>query len=121
LRSIPAVASVLVAFSVSTASVTAAPEHKNLQVLDKNITKDELKKTMNEFAEQLGVKCTFCHIPDQFEKDDRKHKLDARKMIKLVQHMRANRADYFKPTVKPEEITCAGCHRGKPEPEPFVP
>lgn len=107
--------------AASSGVVSAAPEHKNLQVLDKNISKDDLKKTMNEFSEALGVKCSFCHIPDQYEKDDRKHKLDARKMIKLVQHMRAMKADYFKVSTKAEEINCAVCHRGKAEPEPFVP
>ena len=34
----------IVAFLSATA--TAAPEHKNLQVLDKNISKDDLKKMM---------------------------------------------------------------------------
>lgn len=100
---------------------TASAQHKNLQVLDKTISPDDLKKQMNEFAEQLGVKCTYCHVPDFPEKDDKKHKLDARKMIRLVQHMRANRNDYFKVTVKPADINCGVCHRGKAEPEPFVP
>lgn len=47
----------IVAFLSATA--TAAPEHKNLQVLDKNISKDDLKKMMEGFAAQLGVKCRF--------------------------------------------------------------
>ncbi len=103
------------------ATTSAAPEHKNLQVLSKDISKDELKKTMDGFAEQLGVKCTFCHIVDQYEKDERPHKADARRMIKLVMDMKAKKADYFGPRVKEAVITCSLCHRGKAEPEPFVP
>ena len=34
---------IAVALVLSTAPTEAAPEHKNLQVLDKNISKDELK------------------------------------------------------------------------------
>ena len=112
----------LFAFVTSFAATSmAAPEHKNLQVLNKDISKDDLKKTMDGFAEQLGVKCTFCHIVDQYEKDDRPHKADARRMIRLVLDMRAKKADYFGPRVKEAVITCSICHRGKAEPEPFVP
>mgnify|MGYP006340430683 CR=1 FL=1 len=98
-----------------------AGEFKNLQVLPKDITKDELKKTMDGFAEQLGVKCTFCHVLEQYEKDERPHKADARRMIKLVQDMKAKKADYFGPRTKEAVITCSMCHKGKAEPEPFIP
>jgi len=110
-------------FTASLIGVTAsaAPEHKNLQILPKTISADELKKTMEGFTEQLGVKCTFCHIADQYEKDDRPHKADARRMIKLVQDMKAKKTDYFGPRTKEAVITCSMCHKGKAEPEPFVP
>lgn len=101
--------------------VHAAQEHKNLQVLDKNISKDELKKTMEGFAAQLGVKCQFCHMDEQYEKDDRKQKSDARKMIQLVMEMKARKPEFFKTTVKETAIQCSMCHRGKPQPEAFVP
>ena len=96
-------------------------EFKNLQVLDKKIPQAELKATMDGFTEQLGVKCTFCHTLDQWEKDDNKHKLAARKMVALVLLMRANKDKYFKANVKNDQIDCGICHRGKGEPEPFVP
>lgn len=102
-------------------TTSAGPEHKNLQVLSKDISKDELKKTMDGFTEQLGVKCTFCHILDQYEKDERPHKADARRMIRLVMDMKAKKTDYFGPRTKEAVITCSLCHRGKAEPEPFIP
>ena len=55
------------ALSLGPAPAQAAPEHKNLQVLDKNISKDDLKKMMEGFAAQLGVKCAFCHVGEQYE------------------------------------------------------
>src|SRR5262245_41574598 len=96
-------------------------EFKNLQVLDKKTAPDELKKTMNGFADQLGVKCTFCHNTDNYASDEKRHKNDARKMIQLVQYMKANREKYFNPRAKDELFSCGTCHRGKNEPEPFVP
>jgi len=115
-----AVRSCVIAVLLSTPTF-AAPDHKNLQVLDKNISKDELKRTMEAFAAQLGVKCTFCHLDEQYEKDDRKQKADARKMIKLVAEMKARRPEFFKTTVKESAIQCAMCHRGKAQPEAFIP
>ena len=117
---VPFPALVLVA-ALTAPSVHAAPEHKNLQVIDKNISKDDLKKTMEGFAAQLGVKCQFCHVDEQYEKDDKKQKNDARKMIKLVLEMKARKLEFFKTTVKESAIQCSMCHRGKPQPEAFVP
>jgi hypothetical protein len=102
-------------------SVQAAPEHKNLQVLDKNISASELKKTMEGFAAQLGVKCQFCHVDELYEKDDKKQKADARKMIKLVAEMKNRKPEFFKTTVKDNALQCAMCHRGRPQPEAYVP
>jgi hypothetical protein len=96
-------------------------EFKNLQVLDKTTPSAQLKATMEGFTEQLGVKCSFCHVPDQWEKDDNRHKLAARKMLALVQFMKANKDKYFKANVKNDQIDCGICHRGKNEPEPFTP
>ena len=102
-------------------SVHAAPQNRNLQVIDKNISKDELKKMMEGFAAQLGVKCQFCHVDEQYEKDDKKQKGDARKMIKLVMEMKSRKPEFFKTTVKETAIQCSMCHRGRPQPEAFVP
>lgn len=96
-------------------------EFKNLQVFDKKITPDVLKKTMNGFTDQLGVKCTFCHNLDNYSSDEKKHKTDARKMIQLVQFMQANKLKYFKADVSIDLIACGTCHRGREEPEPFIP
>jgi Photosynthetic reaction centre cytochrome C subunit len=68
---------------------------------------------MEAFTEQLGVKCTFCHVLEQYEKDERPHRADARRMIKLVQDMKAKKADYFGPRTKEAVITCSMCAQGE--------
>ena len=116
--------SLAIALAIARVEASAEGESegfRNLQVLDKNITKDELKATMNGFAEQLDVKCTYCHIPDEYWKDDKEHKLAAREMIKLVRYLRENRDLYFPEEAKDELLTCWTCHRGSGEIEPFVP
>ena len=46
-------------------------------------------KIMFAFKSSLGVDCTYCHIKDQFEKDDKPPKQTARKMIQLVRDTNA--------------------------------
>jgi cytochrome c553 len=111
----------LLALGAGSARAQSFPsEFKNLQVL-KGIGAEQLKTTMEGFTQALGVKCTFCHTKDQWERDDNEHKLQARRMIQLVQYMKANKAKYFKDDVSDELLSCGTCHRGMKEPEPFVP
>jgi hypothetical protein len=118
---LPGAVALVLALGATGARAQSFPtEFKNLQVL-KGISGDELKNTMEGFTQALGVKCTFCHTKDQWEKDDSKNKLQARKMIQLVQFMKANKAKYFKADVSDDLLGCGTCHRGMKEPEPFVP
>ena len=96
-------------------------EFQNLKILDPDISKDALKEIMTGFTEQLGVKCTHCHVLGEYHKDDNKHKDAARKMINLVQYMRENAATYFKKDVEPNQIACWTCHRGEAEVEGYFP
>ena len=45
---------------------------KNLKVLRKNISREELDSVMNSFKAALGVKCDFCHAPSK-DISDQKH------------------------------------------------
>ena len=100
---------------------------QNLQVLSEDITKEELKGIMNGFTEQLDVKCTFCHILDEYHKDEKEHKRVARDMIRLVQHLRDERDTWFPKEDEEEEhaetevLSCWLCHRGSAEVERFAP
>ncbi len=93
---------------------------KNLQILPENISKDELKGIMDGFTEMLDVKCSYCHIPDEYHKDDKEHKRITRDMMLLVDNLRSNIGTYFPKDTEPEVIGCWMCHRGSSEIEPYA-
>ena len=82
---------------------------KNIQVL-KGMPSNEIVPAMQFIANSLGVECQFCHVQGAFEKDDKKPKQTARKMIEM--QMAINR-DNFKGE---QEVTCFSCHRGSENP-----
>lgn len=82
---------------------------KNIQVL-KGIPSDQLLPTMQFVAAALGQRCTFCHVEDAFDKDDKKEKQTARKMMQMV--LAINKDD-FKGRVT---VSCYTCHRGNQDP-----
>lgn len=87
-----------------------AEEHyKNIQVL-KDIPADQLIPGMQFIAVSLGVECQFCHVEGAFEKDDKKPKQTARKMMEM---MFAINKDNFEGH---REVTCYSCHRGSTDP-----
>lgn len=98
---------------------------KNLQVLDKNISKAELVSTMRGYAGSLGVRCTFCHAgPDNlqgidFSSDSLEHKKVAREMMKMVASINGTSlpAALNKPAAElTGTVNCMTCHRGSKEP-----
>jgi len=94
-------------------------EFKNLQIFDPDISKDDLKATMKGFTEGLGVKCTFCHELEAYDKDDSEHKVAAREMIRLVDHLRASKETYFPEDTDDDLLGCWTCHRGEAEIEAY--
>ena len=88
---------------------TAAQQFKNVQVL-KDIPADQLIPTMQFIAGALGVDCEFCHVERAMDKDDKKEKQTARKMIEM--ELAINKS-HFKNEI---EVTCYTCHRGSPHP-----
>jgi photosynthetic reaction center cytochrome c subunit len=88
---------------------TAEQRFKNIQVL-KGIPADQLIPSMQFIAASLGVDCEFCHVEHANDKDDKKPKLVARKMITMMQQINT---ENFKGE---REVTCYSCHRGAAEP-----
>jgi hypothetical protein len=84
---------------------TAAQQYKNIQVL-KEIPADQLIPTMQFIGGALGVDCEFCHVEHAMDKDDKKEKQTARKMIEMELALNKNEV----------EVTCYTCHRGSPHP-----
>jgi hypothetical protein len=110
-------------------AATKPPEEhkfKNLKILPKNISMQDLDKVMDGFKEALGVKCNFCHAPSKdssnhhpdFASDEKPEKNIARKMMKMTAKINKKYFNYNKneegeaiPTVE-----CMTCHRGREHP-----
>jgi photosynthetic reaction center cytochrome c subunit len=98
---------------------------KNIQVL-KGLPDSQLFLLMNFVGDSLGVSCDYCHVKGEknpqtgddtfvWEKDDKKEKLAAREMMRMVLDLNQNR---FK---REGAVTCHTCHRGSTRPERMVP
>jgi photosynthetic reaction center cytochrome c subunit len=91
----------------------AEEQFKNIKIL-KGIPAEQVFPAMQFITASLGVDCEFCHVRDGqhmiFDKDDKKPKLAARKMIEM---MNAINKDNFKGE---REVTCNTCHRGAAHP-----
>jgi photosynthetic reaction center cytochrome c subunit len=89
----------------------AEEEFKNIQAL-KGIPAEQVIPSMQFIAASLGVECEYCHVAHANEKDDKKPKVTARKMINM---MMAINKDNFE---SHREVTCYSCHRGSRDPVP---
>lgn len=88
---------------------TAEQQFKNIQVL-KTIPADQLIPTMQFITASLNVECGFCHVERQFDKDDKKPKQIARKMMQMQMAINSNNFEGH------QEVTCNTCHRGSTDP-----
>ena len=91
-------------------SKKAEEQFKNIQVL-KGIPAEQLIPTMQFISASLGVECEFCHEPKAFDKDDKKTKQTARKMIEMTFGINKDNFEGHR------EVTCYSCHRGNARPQ----
>jgi len=95
-----------------------SPPYKNLQVLPKDISREQLVGNMKFFAQSLGVRCTHCHVGAEgqplstfdFASDAKAKKLTARAMLQMAHKLNK---DEFDGEMK---VTCFTCHRGSTKP-----
>ena len=87
----------------------AEEQFKNIQAL-KGIPADQVVPSMQFISASLGVECEYCHVHGAMEKDDKKPKVTARKMIAM---MMAINLDNFEDR---RDVTCFSCHRGAKDP-----
>lgn len=100
---------------------------KNLKVLPKDISKEDLEKIMKNFNRSLGVKCNFCHAPGadnklDFVSDAKSEKDVARYMINLTTEINTKYFN-FENSTRPDTISiikCVTCHHGSPHPADSV-
>ena len=85
---------------------------KNLLVMPRTTTRDQMKTVMRQQSRALGVDCDSCHEQPDMAKDTDKKKI-ARAMMRLTKEINGK---YFKSGAD-ETVTCWTCHRGKEKPE----
>jgi hypothetical protein len=125
---------VMVAMTVVVVSAVAftnppadEPGFKNLKILPKDISHEQLGKIMHEFNDALGVGCDFCHAPSKdpkeqhpdFVSDEKPEKSIARQMMKMTTKINSKYFGAKHPAIGDSTltVTCATCHHGTPHPE----
>jgi hypothetical protein len=88
---------------------TASQQFKNIQVL-KDVPADQLIPAMQFITASLGVDCEYCHVEHAFDKDDKKPKVTARKMMEMM--ITINNENFESHRV----VTCYTCHQGGSHP-----
>lgn len=100
----------------------------NTKVFPHNTPVSEVVAAMRGFSGGLGVRCTFCHVGEEgmplekfdFAKDEKRPKLVARQMMRMVQEIN-HRLDTIPGRTAPGlQVTCATCHRGVSRPAPLA-
>jgi tetratricopeptide (TPR) repeat protein len=102
------------------------PPPKNLQVLPKDMTRQEVVAKMRGIAIALGVRCEYCHVsttgPDgreqnDFAADDKDTKKTARGMLRMVNDINEKYLKELRPDLAPlHQVTCETCHHGLARP-----
>ncbi|HLW85962.1 MAG TPA: c-type cytochrome [Candidatus Sulfotelmatobacter sp.] len=92
----------------------AEEQFKNIKVL-KGVPAEQVFPAMQFITTSLGVECAFCHVQGadgklEFDKDDKKNKQTARKMMEMMFAINKENFDGHR------DVTCYSCHRGNVEP-----
>lgn len=98
---------------------------KNLKVLPKDISEDQLHEYMRKFTSALGVRCAYCHVGEEskpfsewdFAADTKAPKQTARLMMQMTGDLNEKWVAQVKSDrPAPTRVGCATCHHGKPVP-----
>lgn len=119
---------VAVAAMGATANLQETPQpNKNLKVLPKNISHDNLEKVMDEWKGALGVRCNFCHAPSadnprkmDWASDAKPEKEMARQMLTMNNKINKKYFHGKKGTdgmMAMAAVNCNTCHHGEAHPE----
>jgi Photosynthetic reaction centre cytochrome C subunit len=100
---------------------------KNLKVLPKHISHEDLDKVMDSWKTALGVHCNFCHAPSadssshhlDFASDAKPEKNIARHMYKMTGKINKKYFSFAKDDkgASIAVVSCVTCHRGSPHPD----
>lgn len=99
---------------------------ENLQVLPKDLSKQELMAHMRAFARGLGVRCQHCHVGEEgqplstfdFASDEKPVKETARIMMKMRQEINQTFMTRLgKEKAQTLQVNCVTCHHGQSRPQ----
>ena len=90
---------------------------KNIKIF-KGTPAGQLVNIMNRgFGRSLGVSCGFCHVPGQWDSDQKEEKNTARLMFAMVQTINKDYLAKLPPdNGRTPTASCFTCHRGSPNP-----
>lgn len=97
---------------------------KNLKVLPKNTSPEQLRAVMTGFTRALGVRCAHCHVGEEgkpldtfdFASDKNPKKDVARGMWKMLGKVKKDLASIEPAKAERVNVGCATCHHGRPLP-----
>jgi hypothetical protein len=100
------------------------PPPKNLQVLPKDMTRQQVTQIMRGFTRGLGVRCPYCHVGEEgadlstfdFASDEKPTKKTARVMLKMAMGVNEELASVGDKPAGEARVTCYTCHRGATKP-----
>lgn len=100
------------------------PPPKNLQVLPKEMTRQQVTNIMRGFTRGLGVRCPYCHVGEEgadlstfdFASDEKATKKAARVMIKMLADVNDKLSMIGDKPVGEPRVSCWTCHRGEAKP-----
>ncbi len=120
---------ILAAFLIAAADASAQqwtwPEQpKNLKVLPKGTTGQQLSPIMRGFTRALGVRCTYCHVGEEgkplstydFASDANPNKDRARAMLTMMRSITEQLKTFNASGEKRVNMWCHTCHMGKARP-----
>ena len=98
-------------------TLPASQVFKNIKMLT-DVPASRLLGIMNiGYGKSLGVSCTHCHTPGEWDKDDKTQKQTARDMSKMVATINNDLLKNIPNLKGPNAIVnCTTCHRGQVKP-----
>jgi cytochrome c553 len=110
----------------SSEPTTIAPP-KNLKVLPQNTSPADIKSLMEQYGEELGVTCEYCHARStrtqtlDYVSDDNPAKQTARVMIAMLNEINTKYLSQLDDQKYAVLVSCGNCHRGRANPPEFEP
>ena len=125
MKKLIAIAAIISITIISLSFIEDKPGYKNLKVLSKNTTHDQMDSIMKHFSKSLGVKCSHCHVRGadgkkmDFAKDTLQQKEIARSMMRMTAKLNKKYFGIHKNETL--AVSCYSCHNGNKEPKQFPP